>query len=57
MPRRLCRHEGRSDVTGSRAFHSKLGYGAVTTIKGNKLEIEFQKARSTRVLDSFAEVV
>lgn len=38
-------------------FHSKFGYGAVTAIDGNKLEIAFEKAGSKRVLDSFIEVV
>lgn len=50
--------KGRSDVAvGSRVFHSKFGYGAVTAIEGNKLEINFEKAGSKRVLDSFVEVV
>jgi DNA helicase-2/ATP-dependent DNA helicase PcrA len=48
----------RKDVrVGTRVFHSKFGYGAVTAIDGNKLEIEFEKAGSKRVLDSFIEVV
>ena len=49
---------GRKDVkVGSRVFHSKFGYGAVTALDGNKLEIEFEKAGAKRVLDSFIEVV
>ena len=49
---------GRSDVAlGARVFHSKFGYGAVTAIEGNKLEIDFEKAGAKRVLDSFVEVV
>ena len=49
---------GRSDVSvGTRVFHSKFGYGAVTAVEGNKLEIEFEKAGAKRVLDSFVEVV
>ena len=48
----------RKDVAvGTRVFHSKFGYGTVTAIDGNKLEIEFEKAGSKRVLDSFIEVV
>ncbi|MGL4543300.1 MAG: DNA helicase II, partial [Polymorphobacter sp.] len=48
----------RKDVAvGTRVFHSKFGYGAVAVIDGNKLEIEFEKAGSKRVLDSFVEVV
>jgi DNA helicase-2/ATP-dependent DNA helicase PcrA len=49
---------GRSDVKlGQRVFHSKFGYGAITAIEGNKLEIDFEKAGQKRVLDSFIEVV
>ncbi len=49
---------GRKDVrVGNRVFHSKFGYGAITAIDGNKLEIEFEKAGAKRVLDSFVEVV
>ena len=49
---------GRSDVSvGTRVFHSKFGYGRVTAIDGNKLEIDFEKAGSKRVLDSFVEVM
>jgi DNA helicase-2/ATP-dependent DNA helicase PcrA len=48
---------GRGDVAvGARVFHTKFGYGAVTAIDGNKLEIDFEKAGSKRVLDSFIEV-
>ncbi len=48
----------RKDVAlGTRVFHSKFGYGAVTAIDGNKLEIDFEKAGPKRVLDSFIEVV
>ena len=50
--------QARSDVViGTRVFHSKFGYGAVTAIDGNKLEIDFEKAGHKRVLDSFVEVV
>ncbi len=50
--------KARSDVSlGTRVFHSKFGYGAVTAIDGNKLEIDFEKAGHKRVLDSFIEVV
>lgn len=49
---------GRSDVSvGARVFHSKFGYGVVGMIDGNKLEIEFEKAGSKRVLDSFIEIL
>jgi len=49
---------GRGDVSvGQRVFHSKFGYGRITAVEGNKLEIDFEKAGSKRVLDSFVEVV
>ncbi len=48
----------RSDVAlGARVFHSKFGYGTVAAIDGNKLEIDFEKAGSKRVLDSFVNLV
>jgi DNA helicase-2/ATP-dependent DNA helicase PcrA len=50
--------KARDDVAvGTRVFHSKFGYGAVTAIDGNKLEILFEKAGAKRVLDSFIEVL
>ncbi|VAW03140.1 ATP-dependent DNA helicase UvrD/PcrA [hydrothermal vent metagenome] len=51
-------NKGRDDVTiGCRVFHTKFGYGEVMEKEGNKLEIEFEKSGSKRVLDSFVEVV
>jgi len=51
-------NKGRDDITvGQRIFHTKFGYGEVMEKEGNKLEIEFEKAGSKRVLDSFVEVV
>ncbi len=38
---------------GERVFHEKFGYGAVTEVDGNKLTVEFDKAGSKRVVDSF----
>ncbi|MEO6433433.1 MAG: UvrD-helicase domain-containing protein [Sphingomicrobium sp.] len=50
-------NKGRSDVAiGMRVFHGKFGYGAITAIEGNKLEIDFEKAGPKRVLDSFVSV-
>jgi DNA helicase-2/ATP-dependent DNA helicase PcrA len=47
----------RGDISvGSRVFHTKFGYGAVATIEGNKLEIDFEHAGRKRVLDSFVTV-
>ena len=42
---------------GERIFHVKFGYGAIATIDGNKLTIDFEKAGRKRVLDSFVEAV
>ena len=40
---------------GERIFHQKFGYGKITSIDGNKLSIDFEKAGAKRVLDSFVE--
>ncbi|MBU0556811.1 MAG: UvrD-helicase domain-containing protein [Alphaproteobacteria bacterium] len=51
-------NKGRSDVSiGTRVFHQKFGYGTVTGIEGNKLEIDFEQAGAKRVLDSFISPV
>ena len=41
---------------GQRVFHQKFGYGRIIAVDGNKLDIEFEKAGSKKVLDSFIEV-
>jgi len=47
-------NQGRTDLAlGQRVFHGKFGYGTITAIEGNKLEIEFEKAGRKKVLDSF----
>ncbi len=44
----------RTDITvGARVFHDKFGYGFVTDQEGNRLEIEFEKSGTKRVIDSF----
>ncbi len=40
---------------GERVFHQKFGYGRITAMDGNKLEIAFEKAGSKKVVDSFVE--
>ena len=40
---------------GERVFHQKFGYGKISSIDGNKLTIDFEKAGRKRVLDSFVE--
>ncbi|GGA13454.1 ATP-dependent helicase [Neptunicoccus cionae] len=38
---------------GDRVFHQKFGYGAVTGIEGDKLEVAFEKAGVKKVVASF----
>jgi ATP-dependent DNA helicase UvrD/PcrA len=40
---------------GERVFHQKFGYGAVSSIEGDKLTIDFEKAGEKRVVESFVE--
>ena len=47
----------RGDIgMGDRVFHEKFGYGEVVGQEGNKLEIEFDKAGTKRVIDSFVSL-
>ncbi|MFN8830223.1 MAG: ATP-dependent helicase [Labrys sp. (in: a-proteobacteria)] len=40
---------------GERVFHQKFGYGRITETDGNKLTVDFEKAGTKRVVDSFVE--
>jgi DNA helicase-2/ATP-dependent DNA helicase PcrA len=40
---------------GARVFHQKFGYGTVTRVDDDKLDIEFETSGSKRVLDRFVE--
>ncbi len=40
---------------GERVFHIKFGYGAVASVDGNKLTIDFEKAGRKMVLENFVE--
>ncbi|WP_264212997.1 ATP-dependent helicase [Leisingera thetidis] len=42
-----------SFTLGERVFHQKFGYGAITGIEGDKLEVEFEKAGSKKVVARF----
>ncbi len=42
-----------SYALGERVFHQKFGYGLITSIEGNKLSIDFEKAGTKKVLESF----
>ena len=46
---------GLSFEPGERIFHQKFGYGKITSIDGNKLEVAFEKAGTKKVVDSFVE--
>jgi len=49
--------KARTDLSvGVRIFHQKFGYGAIATIDGNKLEIDFEQAGRKRVIDSFVSI-
>ncbi len=40
---------------GERVFHKKFGYGRVTAVDDNRIEVDFEKSDPKRVLDSFLE--
>jgi DNA helicase-2/ATP-dependent DNA helicase PcrA len=41
---------------GARVFHQKFGYGTVTAVEDDRLDVSFEKAGEKRVLDRFVEV-
>ncbi len=41
--------------TGARVFHQKFGYGRVVAVDGDRLEIDFDKAGTKKVMDSFVQ--
>jgi DNA helicase-2/ATP-dependent DNA helicase PcrA len=49
--------EGAGLEVGMRVFHQKFGYGRIAQIDGNKLTVDFEKAGSKKVVDSFVERV
>jgi DNA helicase-2/ATP-dependent DNA helicase PcrA len=46
---------GAAYTEGDRIFHQKFGYGRVTHVDGDKLEIVFDKAGTKKVVASFVE--
>ncbi|MFT8246286.1 ATP-dependent helicase [Roseomonas sp. BN140053] len=42
-------------TVGTRVFHQKFGYGRVTRVDDDRLDVEFDKTGSKRVLDRFVE--
>jgi DNA helicase-2/ATP-dependent DNA helicase PcrA len=49
----LLQAVSRGFSAGDRVFHQKYGYGRITRVDGNKLDIAFEKAGNKKVLDSF----
>ncbi|CAP55931.1 putative DNA helicase II [Gluconacetobacter diazotrophicus PA1 5] len=44
-------------AVGTRVFHQKFGYGTISSVEGNRLEVAFEKAGPKRVLDTFVEKI
>ena len=42
-----------SFTVGERVFHQKFGYGTISGIEGDKLDIDFEKAGSKKVVSRF----
>lgn len=42
-----------SHVIGDRVFHQKFGYGEILRVDGDKLEVEFEKAGTKKVVASY----
>ena len=42
-----------SFVMGERVFHQKYGYGAVIGIEGDKLEVDFEKAGTKKIVSNY----
>ena len=53
MRARPARKHATSVVT--RVFHQKFGYGRVTRVEDDRLDVDFEKTGSKRVLDRFVE--
>ena len=48
----------RSNVipVGARVFHQKFGYGTVTAVENDRLDVTFEQAGEKRVLDRYVEI-
>ena len=42
-------------VAGERVFHQKFGYGRITSVDGDKLEVAFDKAGTKKIIDRFVK--
>ncbi len=47
--------EAQDYAVGARVFHVKFGYGLVTAAEGSKLDIDFDKAGTKKVMASFVQ--
>jgi DNA helicase-2/ATP-dependent DNA helicase PcrA len=48
----------RSNVipVGARVFHQKFGYGTVTAVENDRLDVTFEKAGEKHVLDRYVAI-
>ena len=44
---------GEGFISGQRVFHEKFGYGRITAVSGNHLDVSFDKSGSKKVMASF----
>ncbi len=44
-------------TVGQRVFHVKFGYGKVTNLSGNQLDVHFDKAGTKKVIETYVEAV
>lgn len=47
---------GAKFYVGVRVFHVKFGYGKVTNVSGNQLDVYFEKSGNKKVVESYVEV-
>ena len=43
----------KNHTVGDRVFHQKFGYGTITGVEGDKLDISFEKAGEKKVVAKF----
>ena len=52
-PTRIETIDSGSFRPGERVFHQKFGYGSITSVEGERLNIRFDKAGEKKVIASF----
>ncbi|MAU40592.1 MAG: DNA helicase II [Kordiimonas sp.] len=50
-----ARHQDSGYAIGTRVFHDKFGYGVITALDGNKLEIDFEHGSTRKLMESFVK--